>query len=171
MQSETLATATSRRNSALGLAGWLVVCAAAWAAGAIASIEAGLFYGQLVQPSWAPPPWLFGPVWTLLFAMMAAAAWLVWRAGGFRAHRTALSLFLLQLVFNGLWSWLFFAWRLGGIAFVEILLLWILIAATVLLFWRASPVAGALLAPYLLWVSFASILNFSLWRLNPDIFG
>ncbi len=171
MLPETLETATSRRNSVLGLAGWLAVCAAAWAVGAIASIEARSFYGQLVQPTWAPPPWLFGPVWSVLFAMMAVAAWLVWQSGGFRLHRTALTLFLVQLVFNGLWSWLFFGWQLGAIAFAEIVLLCILIAATVALFWRARPAAGALLVPYLLWVCFASVLNFSLWRLNPDFFG
>jgi tryptophan-rich sensory protein len=144
---------------------------AASAVGAIASIQAQSFYGQLVQPAWAPPPAVFGPVWTLLYTLMAIAAWLVWRNGGFRNHRLALSLFLVQLAFNALWSWLFFAWHLGALAFADILLLWILIVATLLSFWRKRPLAGALLVPYLLWVSFAAALNYSLWQLNPQILG
>ena len=155
----------------LGLIGWLVLSYAASAVGAIASIQAQSFYGQLVQPAWAPPPAVFGPVWTLLYAMMAIAAWLVWRNGGFRNHRLALSLFLVQLAFNALWSWLFFAWNLGALSFAEIVLLWVLIVATLLSFWRIRPLAGALLVPYLLWVSFAAALNYSLWQLNPQILG
>jgi benzodiazapine receptor len=102
---------------------------------------------------------------------MGVAAWLVWRRGGFRAHRSALSLFLVQLVINALWSWLFFAWHRGALAFFDIGLLWLLIVATVVFFWRARPVAGALLLPYLLWVSFAAALNFSVWQLNPQFLG
>jgi tryptophan-rich sensory protein len=78
-------------------------------------------------------------------------------------------LFLLQLVFNALWSWLFFAWNLGVLALADIVVLWILIAATLVSFWRVRPVAGVLLMPYLLWVSFAAILNYSLWQLNPQV--
>ena len=155
----------------LGLIGWLVLSFAASAVGAIASIQAQSFYGQLVQPAWAPPPAVFGPVWTVLYALMAIAAWLVWRVGGGRSNRLALSFFLVQLAFNALWSWLFFAWHLGALAFADILLLWILIVATLLSFWRIRPVAGALLVPYLLWVSFAAALNYSLWQLNPQILG
>ena len=134
-------------------------------------MQAKSFYGQLTQPAWAPPGWLFGPVWTLLFALMAIAAWLVWRSGGFRANRAALSLFLLQLSLNALWSWLFFAWHRGALAFADIVLLWILIVATLVSFWRVRPIAGALLIPYLLWVSFAAALNYSVWQLNPQILG
>jgi tryptophan-rich sensory protein len=103
--------------------------------------------------------------------MMAIAAWLVWRSGGFRANRIALSLFLVQLALNVLWSWFFFAWHRGALAFADIVLLWVLIVATLISFWRVRPLAGILLIPYLLWVSFASVLNYSVWQLNPQILG
>ncbi len=154
-----------------GLAGWLLVSFAASAVGAVASIQAKSFYTQLIQPAWAPAPGVFGPVWTLLFAMMGIAAWLVWRSGGFRSDRQALLLFLVQLAVNALWSWLFFAWNFGLFALADVLVLWMLIVATMVAFWRLNPLAGALLIPYLLWVSFASALNFSLWQLNPQILG
>jgi tryptophan-rich sensory protein len=96
---------------------------------------------------------------------------LVWRDGGFRSHRAALSFHFGQLGLNALWSWLFFAWQLGAWAFAEVLFLWLLIAVTLVSFWRVRPLAGALLVPYLLWVSFASALNYSLWRLNPQLLG
>ncbi len=153
----------------LGLGGWLLLCYAASLVGAVASLEAPSFYAQLDQPGWSPPAWLFGPVWTVLFAMMAVAAWLVWQNGGFARRRMALSLFLVQLVLNALWSWLFFAWQLGGLALLDIVLLWLLIAATIAAFWRVVPLAGILLLPYLAWVSFAGALNFALWRLNPGL--
>ncbi|MBT8096122.1 MAG: tryptophan-rich sensory protein [Woeseia sp.] len=161
----------SKSKDILGIAGWLIVTFVAAGIGARASIEAKSFYGQLVQPAWAPPPWLFGPVWTALYALMAIAAWLVWRDGGFRAHRVAFALFFVQLALNSLWSWLFFAWNLGALALAEVILLWILIVATVLAFWRVRPVAGILLIPYLLWVSFAAALNYTLWQLNPHLLG
>ena len=100
---------------------------------------------------------------------MGAAAWLVWRERGFRGARAALALFLVQLVLNALWTWLFFAWRLGAAAFIEILLLWALIAATLVAFWRLRPLAGYLLVPYLLWVGFASALTYAVWQLNPGV--
>jgi translocator protein len=154
-----------------GLVAWLVASFIAAAIGGAASVQAGPFYDQLVRPGWAPPPSLFGPVWSVLYLLMGIAAWLVWRDGGFRAARSALTLFLVQLVFNALWSWLFFSWHRGGLAFADILLLWVLIAATLVLFWRVRLLAGVLLVPYLLWVSFASILNFAVWRLNPQLLG
>jgi tryptophan-rich sensory protein len=141
------------------------------AIGAVASIQAKSFYSQLLQPNWAPPPEVFGPVWTVLYILMAIAAWLIWRTGGFRANRHALTLFMLQLAFNALWSWLFFAWHLGALALADVLVLWILIVLTLIAFWRGRPLAGALLIPYLLWVSFATALNFSLWQLNPEVLG
>ncbi len=161
----------SKQRQILGLVGWFIVSFAASAVGAVASIRAKSFYGQLVQPSWAPPSSVFGPVWTVLYAMMAIAVWLVWRSGGFRANRTALSLFIVQLALNALWTWLFFAWRLGSWSFVDIVALWALIVATLVTFWRVRPLAGALLIPYLLWVSFASALNYTIWQLNPQILG
>jgi benzodiazapine receptor len=155
----------------LGLAGWIVITFVAAAIAGLASINAGLFYRQLTLPGWAPPATVFGPVWTVLYAMMAIAAWLVWRAGGFSASRGALSLFLIQLAVNALWSWLFFAWHRGGLAFADIVVLWVLLLATIVAFWRVRPLAGALLIPYLLWVSFAAVLNFSVWQLNPQSLG
>ena len=103
--------------------------------------------------------------------MMGVAAWLVWRAKGFVGARPALLVFLAQLAVNALWSWLFFAWRQGALAFVDILVLWVLIGFTIALFARISRLAAALLVPYLAWVTFASFLNFPVWRLNPGLLG
>ncbi|ALS97620.1 TspO/MBR family protein [Lacimicrobium alkaliphilum] len=147
---------------------FLVVTYAVAAIGSIASVSAPAFYQQLNQPSWAPPAWLFGPVWTLLYTLMAIAAWLVWRSSH-SAKKQALGLYALQLVFNGLWSWLFFTWSMGALAFIEILLLWCLILLTMGSFWRCNKTAGALFAPYLLWVSFATLLNWTLWQANPGL--
>ncbi len=155
----------------LGLLGCLLVTFAVAAAGGVASGNAGSFYEQLSRPTWAPPAWLFAPVWSVLYFLQGVAAWLVWRARASRGVRAALALFVLQLAANGLWTWLFFAWRQGGLAFGEILLLWCLIAATIVSFWRVRPLAAALLLPYLLWVSFAAALTFSIWRLNPGLLG
>jgi benzodiazapine receptor len=160
-----------QRTQFVGLAAWLFVSFIAAAIGAAASIQAGPFYLSLQRPAWAPPATIFGPVWTVLYVLMGIAAWLVWRVGGFGAARSALTLFLVQLAFNALWSWLFFAWHRGGQAFADILLLWALIIATLIFFWRIRPVAGALLVPYLLWVSFAAALNYAVWQLNPQILG
>lgn len=161
----------SKQKLILGLVGWLVVSFAASAVGAVASIQAKSFYSQLSQPDWAPPPGVFGPVWTVLYALMGIAAWLVWCSGGFRANRPALMLFLLQLACNALWSWFFFVWHHGALALADIFVLWILIVVTLVCFWRVRPLAGALLIPYLLWVSFASALNYTLWQLNPQVLG
>ncbi len=161
----------SKLKQMIGLVCWLVLSFAVAAVGAVASIQAKTFYGQLVQPDWAPPPSLFGPVWTVLYGMMGVAAWLVWRSGGFRKNRAALTLFLVHLVFNALWSWLFFAWQRGALAFTDIVVLWLMIAAVLVYFWRVRPLAGALLVPYLLWVSFAAALNYSIWHLNPHVLG
>ena len=160
-----------KNKQILGFVAWLAVSFVAAAVGSAASIRAGRFYAQLVRPEWAPPPEVFGPVWTVLYALMGIAAWLVWRVGGFRAARTALTLFLVQLAVNALWSWLFFGWQLGSAAFADIVLLWVLIIATLVAFWRVRPLAGVLLIPYLLWVSFASALNYSVWQLNPQVLG
>src|SRR5690606_30198091 len=114
---------------------------------------------------------VFGPVWTLLYALMGIAAWLVWRGGGFRRHQVALTLFLVQLVVMALLCWLFFAWLLGVYAFIDIIVLLFLIISTIVTFWRVQRWAGALLIPYLLWVSFAAFLNYTVWQLNPQILG
>jgi translocator protein len=155
----------------IGLVAWLVICFVVAGLGSAASVQAGSFYMELVRPDWAPPPSIFGPVWTALYATMGIAAWLVWRINGFRSARTALALFLVQLLLNALWSWIFFAWHLGALAFADIVLLWVLIVATLISFWRIQPLAGALLIPYLLWVSFASALNYSVWQRNTQMLG
>lgn len=160
-------TRLSAAGQLAGLAAWLALSFVAAAIGAAASVNAGSFYAQLARPAWAPPGWLFGPVWSALYLAMGVAAWLVWRSAGFRAARAALALFLVQLAVNALWSWLFFGWKLGAAAFADVLLLWVLILATMLAFRRIRPLAAWLLLPYLLWVSFASVLNFAIWRLNP----
>lgn len=158
---------TSRQM--LGFAGWLLLCLATGGLGALASVDAAEFYAQLVRPAWAPPAWLFGPAWTLLFLLMATAAWLVWRKDGFRGARSELRLFIFHLGVNALWSWLFFYWKLGAASFAEVLVLWVFIVATLVAFWRQNRLAGVLLLPYLAWVTFASALNFVCWRLNPGL--
>jgi translocator protein len=156
-------------NPWLALAGWVLLCAAVGAVGAFASIHAAEFYASLERPSWAPPAAVFGPVWTLLYMAMAVSAWLVWRERGWSRARGALGLFVLQLGFNALWSWLFFAWHRGALAFADIVVLLALIVATVVAFARIRRAAAWLLAPYLVWVCFAAALNYSVWQLNPRL--
>lgn len=150
-----------------GLLGWLLVVFVAAAVGAAASVDAPSFYAQLSKPAWAPPAGVFGPVWTVLYALMGVAAWLVWRSPG--PKRAALTLFGAQLAANALWSWLFFAWHRGALAAVEILVLLALIVAMIVAFWRISRLAALLMVPYLLWVSFASVLTWAVWRSNPTL--
>ena len=118
------------------------------------------------KPSWTPPNWIFGPVWSALYFFMAIAAWLVWRQGGVSNATLPLTLFGFQLVLNVYWSCIFFGQENPCLAFVEVLLLWLAIAATMIEFWQRSRIAGILFVPYLVWVSFASVLNFTIWRLN-----
>ena len=129
-------------TQALGLAAWLGVAFAAAAVGAVASVDAAPFYAQLNKPSWAPPGWLFGPVWSVLYTLMGVAAWLVWRSPGPRA--VALGLFAAQLMVNALWSWLFFAWHQGALAMVEILLLLALIVAAVVILVSSLVTTGSI---------------------------
>jgi tryptophan-rich sensory protein len=155
----------------IGLAGWLLISFSAAAIGGVATSNAGDFYQQLDRPSWAPPESIFGPVWSALYFLMGISAWLVWRERGFSQARVALWLFVVQHVFNALWSWLFFAWQRGALSFAEIIVLWLLIFATLVMFWRVRPLAGMMLVPYLLWVTYAAALNYSLWQRNPEILG
>lgn len=155
----------------LGLIGWLVLSLATGAVGALATRNAREFYGGLAKPEWAPPGWVFGPVWTTLYVLMGIAAWLVWRRGGWSAASGALTLFVVQLVCNALWSWIFFAWRRGALAFADIVVLLVLIVATMVAFARVNRVAAILLVPYLGWVLFASALTLSVWRANLDQLG
>ena len=159
------------KQQVFGLVGWLLVSFTTSAIGAIASIQARSFYSELVQPEWAPPGWLFGPVWSTLFLLMAIAAWLVWRKGGFSVQRIALGLFLVQLAVNAIWSWFFFVWHVGAIALINIVVLWVLIVAMIKAFWQVHRGAAMLLVPYLAWVSFAGFLNYSVWQLNPTTLG
>lgn len=161
----------SPRQLLAGLAAWLVVAFAAAAIGAVASVQAASFYSQLVRPDWAPPPGVFGPVWSVLYALMGVAAWLVWREPKEARHTTPLTLFVAQLAVNALWSWLFFAWHMGAAAFADVLLLLALIAATIVAFWRVRPLAGILLLPYFAWVAFAGALTWSVWRGNSGVLG
>lgn len=161
----------TKQQQVLGLVAWLLVCFIAAAVGGAASIQAGPFYTQLLRPGWAPPAAVFGPVWTALYVLMGIAAWQVWRVDGFHAGKSALTLFLVQLALNALWSWLFFGWHRGALAFADIVLLLALILATLFAFWRIKPLAGALIVPYLIWVSFALALNYSVWQLNPRVLG
>jgi translocator protein len=161
------ASPRSMRSQVLGLLAWLAAVFAAAGLGAIASIDAQSFYGQLNRPSWSPPASVFGPVWSALYALMGIAVWLVWRKS--EHTRRALRLFIGQLAANALWSWLFFAWHQGALAFIDVLLLLVLIAATIVSFWRLSRVAAVLLVPYVLWVGFASVLTWAVWRGNPGV--
>ena len=162
---------TIRQRQWIDLAGWLALVAVVAVIGSVASMDAPSFYARLEQPDWAPPSNVFGPAWTTLYVLMGIAAWLVWRERDRHAIRTALALFVAQLLLNALWSWLFFAWHRGMLAFVDIVLLWALIAATLVAFWRIRPLAGALLVPYLAWVSFAMALNYAVWQANPGLLG
>jgi len=164
-------TRHSFRGQAIALAGWLAASFAAGGVGAIASANAGAFYSQLSQPHWAPPAWLFAPVWSVLYLLMGVAAWLVWRKHAFGGAAMALGLFIVQLLGNALWTWLFFRWQLGAVALAEIIVLWLLVAATIISFWYRHRLAALMLVPYLAWVGFATALAFSLWRLNPSILG
>jgi tryptophan-rich sensory protein len=156
----------SARVQIAGLVAWVAVTAVAAALGAVASAAAPSVYVTLARPAWAPPPAVFGPVWTVLYLLMAVAAWLVWRTSGARRARWPLALYVGQLALNALWTWLFFRWRLVGIALVEILVLALVIAAMLAGFYRVRPLAGLMLAPYLAWVTFASALTAAIWRMN-----
>ncbi len=149
----------------IGLGFWLAVTfAAAWIG---SRFQPGEWYSGLIKPALTPPGWVFGPVWTLLYAIMAVAAWLVWCRHGLANAIGPLGLFLGQLALNALWSYLFFGLQHPGLALLDIVVLWLVILATVKAFWRSHRPAGLLLLPYLFWVSFATYLNFQFWRLNP----
>jgi translocator protein len=153
-----------KRNSVLSLVIILLICFAVAGLGSLATTpNIPGWYATLNKPSWNPPNWLFGPVWTLLYAIMAIAGWLVWKRVGWG---TAMICFAVQLALNLAWSFIFFGAHQTGLAFVEIILLWLAIVATIISFSAVSKPAAALLIPYLLWVSFAAALNFTIWRLN-----
>jgi tryptophan-rich sensory protein len=126
------------------------------------------WYRRLAKPPWTPPNWLFAPAWTVLYILVALAIWFAWRFGGGPALIAVSVLWVLQLIANALWSWIFFGRERIALALADILLLLVLIAATLALLFYLNPIAGALFAPYLLWVAFASGLNFSIWRRNRE---
>lgn len=143
---------------------WLTFAALCFAAALSGALfKPGAWHAALAKPRWHPPNWLFGPAWGVLYLMIATAGWMVWNAAGFSA---ALAAWGVQLVLNAGWSWLFFGLRRPDLAFAEVLLLWLSIAACVVLFAPISTTAALLMVPYLAWVAFASALNFSMWRLN-----
>lgn len=148
----------------VGLGGWLALSLLVALTGMI--FQPGAWYSHLAKPAWTPPDWLFPPAWTLLYTLMAVAAWLVWQRAGFAGARLALGLYLLQLAFNAAWSWLVFGLRRLDLGLVDVTLMWLAIAATILAFWRIHRMAALLLAPYLVWVTYAAALNLALWRMN-----
>jgi benzodiazapine receptor len=155
------------RRDWLALFGFFLASFAAAAAGSIATAASVQeWYPLLNKPAWNPPAWLFGPVWTLLYALMSIAAWRIWCRERQPGARLALAVFFVQLGLNALWSVLFFGLRAPGPALVEIIALWGCLAWLQRSFWRIDRAAGWLWLPYLLWVSFATVLNASLWWLN-----
>jgi tryptophan-rich sensory protein len=152
----------------MALVAFIALClAVAAVGGAVTATSVGTWYAGLAKPSFNPPDWLFGPVWTALYLMMAVAAWRVWRARGLADARAALGLWALQLALNLVWSFVFFGARMIGAALAEIVVLLLAILATLALFWRIDRAAGWLMVPYAAWVGFATLLTAALWRLNP----
>jgi tryptophan-rich sensory protein len=155
----------SRRILALVVLLGLVFIAAA-VGSVFTSRSVSDWYVGLAKPSWTPPGWVFGPVWTVLYVLMAAAAWMVWLSEGLVRGRLPLALFGVQLVLNAAWSGLFFGLQMPGLALAELLVLLAAIAATTLAFWRVDRWAGVLMLPYLGWAAFAAALNLAIWRMN-----
>ena len=150
----------------LGLVLWIAVAFVPSAMSVF--VQPGAWYAGLERPAWTPPSWVFGPVWTVLYLLMGIAAWRVWLTGGFedRRSRVALMVFLVHLLFNAAWTWLFFGRHMIEAAAVEIMILWIMIAVLTVLFWRRDCIAGGLLVPYVLWVAYATTLNIGFAVLN-----
>lgn len=160
--------ARRRTHSAFVLAGFLAACFLVASVSSAFTIPAiPHWYAALNKPSFNPPNNIFGPVWTLLYALMAIAAWLVWKEPATPLRSSALRIFWLQLFLNFAWSWIFFHQHQLAGALLEIVLLWLAIVAATLLFSRVSSFAAWLMLPYLAWVAFATILNYEIWRLNP----
>ena len=125
----------------------------------------GAWYEKMRKPSWTPPNWVFPAVWTPLYVMIATAGWLVWREAGLSA---VIAAWVLQLVANGAWSWLFFGMRRMELALVDLAVMWLAIAAFIVLAWPISNIAALLFVPYLIWVTIAGLLNYSVLRLNSE---
>ncbi len=163
------ANSNSSPGQWLVLAAFIILClAVAGIAGWATSQSVETWYLTLNRPAWTPPSWLFAPVWTTLYIMMAVAAWRTWRTGGgFTGQaRFALAMFFIQLALNFTWSFAFFGSRSPALGLVVIIMLWLAIAATIAAFRPIDRFAAWLLAPYLVWVSYATALNFAIWTLN-----
>jgi len=156
-------------KSGLGLAAWIVACNLVGLLGALLTDPRSGWFQALEKPSWNPPSWLFGPVWTTLYVLMGIAAWRVWKTWGFSGARFALGAFAVQLALNSAWTPAFFGAKAPLAALVVISALWLAIVVTILAFWGKDRVAAALLLPYLAWVSFATALNGAIWSLNPNV--
>lgn len=166
MTARTPPHSPSPRRSLLGLAGFVAAVTAVALVGTLSNVGSAADYAALEQPSWAPPSWLFGPVWTVLYVLIAVSGWLVWRRRGWRGARLELSVYVIQLLLNAAWTPLFFAAGLRGTAFLDIVLLVVALTATIALFARVSRWAAVLLVPYWAWTVFATALNFAVWQLN-----
>ncbi len=151
-------------HSILVFFGFLGACFLAAMSGAL--VRPGDWYERLAKPWWRPPNWVFAPAWSVLYMTIAVSGWLVWREAGFAAAAVPLTIYVVSLLFNAAWSVLFFGLRRPDIAFFEAIMLWLSIAATIWAFHAVDANAAWLLIPYLCWVTFATILNFSIWRLN-----
>lgn len=158
-----------RSQDLFGLLAWAIIVLAIAATAAIASAPAPVLYAQLIKPSWAPAAWMFGPVWSVLYPVIAVAAWLVWLRRDRPGARLALWLFMIQLVLNGTWAWIFFHWQRGALSYFEMVLFWLAIAATMIAFHRVRPLAAWLLVPYLLWASYATALTYTIWQQNRGL--
>ena len=155
------------RRDVLGLGGFLLLCFAVSGLGGVATATSvGSWYQTLVKPSFNPPDWVFGPVWTTLFILMAIAGWRIWRQPRSSTRWRALVIYAVQLGLNLAWSVLFFGLQLVGVALIDIALLLTAIVTTAILFWRIEWIAGGLLVPYAMWVAYALLLNVSIWQLN-----
>ncbi|HEY4371627.1 MAG TPA: TspO/MBR family protein [Burkholderiales bacterium] len=156
-------------NLTMGAIFWLVLTyGAAWIS---ARYMPDAWYRSLDKPAWNPPDSVFGLIWSLLYFLMAVAAWLVWREAGWEGFAGPLGLYVVQLLLNSVWPWLFFSRHRPGAALLDMSGLWIAVAATMVSFWHVMPFAGMLFIPYLAWLSFAAVLNFSIWRANPRRFN
>jgi tryptophan-rich sensory protein len=167
MPTKSESTQVPRPRGALALAGWLVLCFAVdGVASAFIVRNISTWYAGLIKPPLNPPDWVFAPVWIVLYAIMAIAAWLVWKTRPSTCRRKGLRLFCMQLWFNLLWSWIFFSRHQIGTAVIDLAVLWIAIVLTILNFRKVSTTAAWLMVPYLAWVTFAAYLNLGFWRLN-----
>ena len=153
-------------NSIIILLGFAATCFLAASPGAV--FRPGEWYERLAKPKWRPPNWLFAPVWSVLYLMIAVSGWLVWRVAGFSAAVFPLSIYAISLALNGAWSGFFFGLHRPDLAFFEVILLWVSIVATIVTFYPIEQYSALLLLPYLIWVTFAAMLNLAIWRLNQS---